>query len=201
MSLSLALRGAWRSGQGFAENRRFSDDFRALKVCMGFAHRTARWLGLAAALAALAGVPSRAADAPAAFQAHYGSLNRDKVFLRQGPGYGYRVLWEYHRKGYPVRIVASYDAWRRISDKDGSVGWVHQTMVTDTRTVLIVGKGRVKAHLGPAPDSPTVALLDPGVVAKLKACQPLSCKVEVDGTGGWIDKKRLWGATAGETFE
>jgi len=135
------------------------------------------------------------------FAPHFASLSRDKVYLRQGPGYGYRVLWEYHRRGFPVRVTASYDAWRRIADSDGAVGWVHQTMISDARTVLVVGKGRATARLGDDRKSPPIALLEPGVVARLKACQPSACKVEVDRTGGWIDKKRLWGVNAGEVFE
>lgn len=152
-------------------------------------------------LAAVSVAPVLAADDKPAFVPHFASLNRDKVFLRQGPDYRYRVLWEYHRRSYPVRIVAAYDAWRRIVDPEGTVGWVQQTMVTDTRTVLIIGTGQVPAHLGPGKNSPTLALLEPGVVAKLKACQLLSCKVEVDGTTGWIDRKRLWGVKAGDIFE
>ncbi len=135
------------------------------------------------------------------FMAHYASLNRDKVFLRQGPGYRYRILWEYHRRGFPMRVTATYDAWRRVADSDGSIGWVHQTMLSDARTVLIVGKGRAPARLAPGSKSPPVALLEPGVVARLKACQLQACKVEVDGAGGWIEKNRLWGVSAGEVFE
>jgi SH3-like domain-containing protein len=165
-------------------------------------HRFGRYLHAILALAALSLAcvpePSLAADP---FVAHFASLNRAKVYLRQGPGYRYRVLWEYHRKSYPVRVVASYDAWRRIADSDGDVGWVHQTMISDARTVLVIGTGRGNAHLGPDPKSPSTAILEPGVVAKLTACKPLVCKVEVDGTGGWIDRKRLWGVNAGEVFE
>jgi SH3-like domain-containing protein len=144
--------------------------------------------------------PSFAAD-EAAFAPHFASLSREKVFLRQGPGYRYRILWEYHRRSYPVRVVATFDAWRRIADSDGSVGWVHQTMLSDARTVLIVGAGRAAARLGTSTKTTTIALLEPGVVARLRACQPLACKVEVDGAGGWIDRKRLWGVNAGEVFE
>ncbi|HEY1709255.1 MAG TPA: SH3 domain-containing protein [Rhizomicrobium sp.] len=144
--------------------------------------------------------PALAAD-QVAFAPHYASLSREKVYLRQGPDYRYRVLWEYHRKGYPVHVMATYDAWRRVSDADGAVGWVHQTMLSDTRTVLITGIGRATARLGPSAGTPAVALLEPGVVAKLRACQPQVCKVEVDGAGGWVDKTRLWGVNAGEIFE
>jgi SH3-like domain-containing protein len=136
-----------------------------------------------------------------AFAPHFASLNRDKVFLRQGPGYRYRILWEYRRRGYPLRVVASYDAWRRVADSDGAVGWIHQTMLSDKRTVLVTGQGRAAARYDEDLKGPAAALLDPGVVAKLKACQPRACKVEVSGAGGWIDRKRLWGVNAGEVFE
>jgi len=165
---------------------------------MGFA-ATSRFVLLAALGGWLAFNTALAANP--AFVAHFASLSRDKVYLRQGPGYRYRILWEYHRRGYPVRVTASYDAWRRIVDQDGSVGWIHQTMVTDARTILIIGKGRATARLSEDPRSPPVALLEPGVVARLRACKPSRCKVEVDGTAGWIDRQRLWGVNAGEVFE
>lgn len=170
----------------------------ATTPCMGFA-----FVRKGASLAALVlffAAPALAGE-QIPFVPHFASLGRDKVFLRQGPGYRYRILWEYHRRSYPVRVVATFDAWRRIADSDGSVGWIHQTMLSDARTVLIVGKGRAATRLGTSTKSPPVALLEPGVVARLKACQPLVCKVEVDGTGGWIDRKRLWGVNAGEVFE
>jgi SH3-like domain-containing protein len=161
---------------------------------MGFAP-----LRFAAALLLLLALPAAADDQ--AFAPHFGSLSRDKVSLRQGPGYNYKILWQYHRKGYPVRVTATYDAWRRIADSDGSIGWIHQTMVSDVRTVLVIGTGRVAAHLGVSPKSPSVALLDPGVVAKLKACQPQFCQIGIADTVGWIDRKRIWGVNPGEVFE
>lgn len=177
---------------------RFAEVLGRLQRVMGFAFTRRR---AAFVLLLLVGTAPAIADERAAFAPHFASLNRDKVFLRQGPGYRYRVLWEYHRRSYPVRVVATFDAWRRVVDADGSVGWMQQTMLTDTRTVLIVGDGRAAARLGTSSTSPAVALLDPGVVAKLKACQPLACKVEVDGTTGWVERKRLWGVNAGEVFE
>src|SRR5665213_4441628 len=70
----------------------------------------------------------------------YMSLSRDKVFLREGPTYQHKVLWIYTRKDLPVQIIAKYDGWRRVKDSEGTVGWVHATMVSSRRTVLVIAK-------------------------------------------------------------
>ena len=45
-----------------------------------------------------------------------------------------------------------------------------------------------------------VAPYDATVVAKLKACQPRFCEVTAGGITGWIEKDKIWGVDAGETF-
>jgi len=153
---------------------------------------------LAIFFAFLAAMPALSVSPAAA--SHFVSLKSDKVYLREGPTYQHRILFIYRRKDYPLDVVAAYENWRRVRDVDGTVGWISTTMLSDARTVLIVGKA-------PAPVSATVfagsailAKAEPGVVAKLKACQPSRCKIAAGGVTGWVDKNRLWGVDAGEVF-
>lgn len=135
-----------------------------------------------------------------ALAAHYASLKSDKVFLREGPTYKHRVLFVYRRREYPLQVIAAYDSWRRVKDVDGTIGWVSQTMLSEARTVLIVGKGKAQLRSAPTAAASLLANAEPGVVARLKSCKPQFCQIKADGLTGWIDRSRIWGVDAGETI-
>lgn len=130
----------------------------------------------------------------------YASLDRNEVYLREGPTYKHRVLWVYRKKGLPVKIIAQYDVWRRIQDWQGSVGWIHASMLSDARTVIVTGKKQAPIRENPDQSSKILALAKPGVIAKLEACRADACEVSASGTDGWIDKKNIWGVSASERF-
>lgn len=138
--------------------------------------------------------------APARKPLGYASLSRDKVYLREGPTYRHRVLWVYRRKGLPVQVLSKYDVWRRVQMPDGATGWLHNTMLSDARTALITARKPAPLREDAAPQSKILALAGPGVIAKLKACQVRTCEVTADGVTGWVDKKNIWGAGAGDIF-
>jgi SH3-like domain-containing protein len=140
--------------------------------------------------------------APAqAAPAHFASLKAGKAYLREGPTYAHRVRWIYRRKGYPVRVTAAFDIWRRVEDADGTVGWMNASMLTDRRTILVTSKNRVPVRGKVEPASRILAWVQPGVVAMLKACEVASCEISVDSVDGWIEKKNIWGVDAREVFE
>jgi len=131
----------------------------------------------------------------------YASISRDQANLREGPSYDHRILWIYKHKNYPVKIIASFDAWRRVKDVDGTVGWMHHTQLSDRRTVVFIGftKSPLREDSGPA--AKIVAYAQPGVVAHLKACKLQACEVEASGADGWADKRNIWGVDPGEVFQ
>ena len=151
---------------------------------------------LFAGCASLAAAPETIEVAP-----HYASIRRDQAFLREGPSYAHRILWIYRRKDYPVKILASFDAWRRVKDVDGTVGWMHRTQLSDKRSVLFIGFTKSPLRTDSDPKSKIVAYAAPGVVAWLKACEPQLCEVEASGTDGWVDKRNIWGVDTGEVFQ
>src|SRR3954469_19408336 len=73
----------------------------------------------------------------------YVSQRSDKAYLREGPSFAHKVLWIYRHRGYPFAVLAEFDVWRRVQAPDGTVGWMAASMLTDQRTVMISGKGRV----------------------------------------------------------
>jgi SH3-like domain-containing protein len=129
----------------------------------------------------------------------YVSQRTDKAYMREGPTYAHKVLWQYRHRGYPFAVVAEFDTWRRVRAADGTVGWMAASMLTDQRTVLVTGKGRAKIYSN-ADGGKLVALADPGAVAALKACALTNCHIKGDKTDGWIAKDRIWGVAPDEVF-
>ncbi|MBS0275315.1 MAG: SH3 domain-containing protein [Proteobacteria bacterium] len=151
-----------------------------------------------ALVAALAAIPALAAE-PAP---QFATLNRDKVYLREGPSYQHRVMWIYRRKGLPVQILTKYDIWYRVKDSDGTIGWVSNVMIsTSRRTVVVTSKRATPIRDGSDRNAPAIAYAQHGVVARLEACKALVCEVSVDGTDGWIKKQDIWGVGVGEVFK
>ena len=158
--------------------------------------RWRNWLSAVCACLPLFAGAARAED----FKPYYVSLDRDKVFLREGPTYQHRVLWTYQRKGLPLRVIAQYDVWRRVKDKDGTVGWILDSMLSRGRMAVVAGRVEAPVHSSADPSSDVIALAQPGVMAKLKTCQPAACKVNIGRVTGWLEKKNIWGVDEGETF-
>src|SRR5882724_1584562 len=129
----------------------------------------------------------------------YVSQRPDKAYLREGPTFGHKVLWVYRHRGYPFAVIAEFDIWRRVMAADGTVGWMSAAMLSDQRTVVVTGKGRVKIT-AEADGGRSVALADPGAIAGLKACTHDTCLVRGEGIDGWISKSRIWGVGADEVF-
>jgi SH3-like domain-containing protein len=141
-----------------------------------------------------------AAQAQPGKMLRYVSQRPDKAYLREGPTFGHKVLWVYRHRGYPFAVIAEFDIWRRVRAADGTVGWMSASMLTDQRTVLVTGKGRVRIT-AEAQGGRTVALADPGAIAALKACTLLACHIRGEQVDGWISKSRIWGVDADEVFD
>jgi SH3-like domain-containing protein len=151
------------------------------------------------ALCILAALDTEAAAAPEK-ALRYVSQRTDRAYLREGPTYAHKVLWVYRHRGYPYAVLAQFDVWRRVRAADGTVGWMAASMLSDQRTVLVTGKGRVQLYEKPEGGKVT-ALADPGAVARLVACTLKACHVRGEQVDGWIAKSRIWGVEPNEVFE
>jgi len=130
------------------------------------------------------------------------SLRSDEVNLRTGPGARYPVDWIYTRRDLPVEVIAEFEAWRKIRDWQGAEGWVHQSMLSARRMVVVTGPQR---HLRAEPEdkSPSLALLDANVMGRLLSCPRAKpyCKIEVNNIQGWLKRDEFWGVYSGEYIE
>lgn len=131
----------------------------------------------------------------------YVSMRAETANARRGPGLEHRVDWEYRMRGMPLRIVGEYGQWRRVQDPDGAGGWVHHSLLSGARTVLVRSEAPVVLHAGPGENTAVRAMAEPGVVARLDACREEWCSVRAGGFRGWVPRERLWGVDPGETIE
>jgi SH3-like domain-containing protein len=127
----------------------------------------------------------------------YVSIKTDKCNVRRGPSLTHRIDWVFQRKGMPVEVTAEYGHWRRVRDRDGAGGWVHYSLLSGVRHV-IVEKDMLKLHLSPDPATPIDAELEQGVIARLGSCNPDWCQLTAGGYSGWAPKSALWGVNADE---
>ncbi|MCE2509440.1 MAG: hypothetical protein J4G10_00430 [Alphaproteobacteria bacterium] len=132
----------------------------------------------------------------------YVSLRASEVNVRTGPGVRYPVDWVFRRHGLPVEIVAEFDTWRKIRDAEGTEGWVHQSLLSGKRAILVTG-GLRTLHRKPSKDSKTVAKAETNVVGRLIACPKQSewCRVNVGAYEGWLKRSDFWGVYPNETVE
>jgi SH3-like domain-containing protein len=126
------------------------------------------------------------------------SLHATKVNVRTGPGVRYPVDWVFVRRGLPVQVVAEFENWRKVRDWQGTEGWVHQSMLSGRRTVVVTGEIRElrrKALDGAA----VVARAEPGVIGRLLEQSGDWCRVEISGFKGWLRRDEVFGLDGGET--
>ena len=128
------------------------------------------------------------------------SLRSAEVNVRTGPGTRYPVEWVFVRREMPVEITAEFETWRRIRDWQGTEGWVHQSMLTGRRAVLVTGGTRtLRRSAGPSAEP--VAQAESGVVGRLLHCTGDYCQVDLAGYKGWLPRREFWGTYPNETVE
>ena len=132
------------------------------------------------------------------------SLASDEANLRTGPGRQYPVEWIFVRESLPLEVIDEFDVWRRVRDADGIEGWMHHSLLSGRRSVLLRGGDLLPLLTAPDPTAPVVAFAEPGVIARLLACPAPSaaigawCEVEAAGERGWVVRTALWGVYPGE---
>lgn len=127
------------------------------------------------------------------------TLKGNEGNARRGPGLTHRIDWVFAREGMPLKITAEYEHWRRVEDADGAGGWVHYSLLSGVRSVL-VSQDMAQAFSQPDEKSDVVFQSEFGVIGKLLQCLPDWCRVSVEGEKGWVQKSALWGVLANEVY-
>ncbi len=129
---------------------------------------------------------------------YWASISSGQARMRTGPGRQFPANWLYQRPGLPVKIIESYQNWRKIEDPDGTQGWMQANLLSNDRTGLIVGDVRpLRQEANGA--AKIIWRAEPGVVGKISDCARGWCRIDVRGRMGFIETAHLWGIDAVET--
>lgn len=140
-------------------------------------------------------------------------LKANETNLRKGPHVNYPKVWTYKQRGYPLKVVAEFENWRKLQDIDGHEGWVHENLITGTRNVAVI-KNNIKRQDFPyaLPANEAIIFLHPdehsypmaraqlGLIGKVKKCNTHWCQIKFQGATGWMQKSNLWGVFDEETI-
>lgn len=163
--------------------------------------RNAIALGLACAL--LGSVAARAQERGSVTNLplpRFVSMKAAEGNVRRGPSMTHRIDWVYKRRNMPLEITAEHENWRRVRDRDGAGGWMHYSLLSGTRWV-IVEQDLLQLFKKRSPEAQVMAQLELGVVARLGACDLDWCFLTADGHKGWATKAALWGVKPDEFRE
>ena len=149
----------------------------------------ALWLAASNGPVAAEGKPAGGDDAQ---NARFVSLRASKANVRFGPGRRHPIAWVFVRRGLPVLIVGKFQTWRRIRDWEGSEGWIHQSLLSTKRSVIVID-GPAELYRKPGAEARLMARVERRAVGRLIGCEGAWCAVEFAGRNGWIRKAAVWG--------
>ncbi|MDE2597493.1 MAG: hypothetical protein KGL44_11505 [Sphingomonadales bacterium] len=148
---------------------------------------------IAAALLACLAAPALAAE-DSADVPYWASIRAEEVNMRVGPGEDYRILWVYHRRLLPLKVLRMKEGWRFVQDPDGARGWMLARFLMRERGGYVTAGEPAAMHEKADPASRLLWRLRSGVTGKLGDCADNWCEFDVDGRKGYIAQARLWGA-------
>lgn len=128
------------------------------------------------------------------------SLKASEGNVRRGPSLTHRIDWVFTRRDMPLEITGEYGHWRRVRDREGAGGWMHYSLLSGARTV-IVAEDMVPMRMRPDEGAPAVAHAEAGVIARLGDCSLDWCRISAGGERGWTPKTALWGVKPEEIRE
>ena len=127
----------------------------------------------------------------------YVSLKVKEANARRGPSLSHKIDWIYKRQNMPLEIYAEYENWLRVRDFEGLGGWVHYTLLSGTRYVLIKNE-LLEMRLLPSIDAQVIAKVPQHNIATLDKCNKDWCRIIDDGYKGWVPKNGIWGVYENE---
>jgi SH3-like domain-containing protein len=112
--------------------------------------------------------------------------------LRAGPGTGYEVNWILSR-GYPLKIIERKQAWLKVQDFEGDIGWIYRALTGSTAFHIVkVPVANLRAE--PNTQSRVLGRLSYGDLVRTLEKRTSWVRVQRDsGVRGWIARRLLWG--------
>ena len=124
------------------------------------------------------------------------SLKNSLTYMRSGPGKIYPIIFEFRKKGYPLKIIAEYNNWRKVTTHTNITGWIHTQLLSSLSTAIIIRDTFLKKR--PSNSSKPKAKLLQNLLVNIKSCELNWCNIEIIKNKvflGWVEKSSIWGST------
>tara|TARA_B100000963_G_scaffold328335_1_gene316743 strand:+ start:37 stop:591 length:555 start_codon:yes stop_codon:yes gene_type:complete len=131
----------------------------------------------------------------------YVSLKSNDANIRVGPSKNYPVEIKYIKKNYPLKILEEYGEWRKVEDFQKNSGWIHKSLISGTRTGIVLSKDNKNITLLNTLNGNVIGELGQGNIVYLKKCKIDWCLISTGSFKGWMDKKYIWGVKETEIIK
>ncbi|MBT4922607.1 MAG: hypothetical protein HON23_06320 [Rickettsiales bacterium] len=129
----------------------------------------------------------------------FASLKYHETNVRTGPSINYPIKWIFQGNNIPLEIQAKYNNWLKIKDFKGDIGWIHLTLVSQSRNFIVKNKNSV-LYRKPGHNAIAEYLVDDNVRGTILSCRNSWCEVNMNGIVGWLKKNNIWGVYDYENF-
>lgn len=119
------------------------------------------------------------------------STKSNKVNMRSGPGLDNQVIYKLIKKSEPLKVIREFEGWLLVEDILKESGWVHHTVVSKTRFVIVIKS--TDLYKKPIMSSKVMAKIMPEVRCALHLCKEEFCNIECNKYKGWVLLENLWG--------
>ncbi|WP_158521627.1 SH3 domain-containing protein [Candidatus Fokinia solitaria] len=120
------------------------------------------------------------------------SVKSSKVLMRVGAGYDYPVFKSYACINMPVQVLDEFKQWRKVSDYEKNIGWIHESLLSSNKTARVIDVG-VSLRYFPSYQFPKIGTLKNGTIVKVLKRKNAWCKISINEIKGWVEEKHLWG--------
>tara|TARA_B100000963_G_scaffold351166_1_gene362375 strand:- start:1025 stop:1588 length:564 start_codon:yes stop_codon:yes gene_type:complete len=131
----------------------------------------------------------------------YVSLKSNDANIRVGPSKNYPIEIKYIKKNYPLKVIEEYEEWRKVEDFKFNIGWIHKSLISGTRTGIVLPNDNRAIELLNTLDGNVVGEIGKGNIVYLEKCKIDWCLVSAENFKGWMDKKYIWGVKGDEIIK
>ena len=131
----------------------------------------------------------------------YISLKSNDANIRVGPSKNYPIEIKYIKKNYPLKVLEEYEDWRKVEDFQKNFGWIHKSLISGTRTGIVLSNDNKKIKLVNTLNGNVIGEIGKGNIIFLEKCKIDWCLVSSRNSKGWIDKKYIWGVKEKEIIK
>ena len=125
------------------------------------------------------------------------SLKASEGNIRRGPSLSQKIDWVLLARGIPLKIVDEHEHWRRVIDHEGASGWIHYSLISGARTVLVL-KDMSLLYKKPQHGSNVKAKIEVNAIGSLGQCDKQWCFIKFSTRKGWVKRSNLWGLLENE---